>query len=186
MKKSIFLLSGATVFVMASSATAQFENTETQSSAPVLANSADDSASEAVVEQAPVVKTMLPSDTIIVVTPSEDITSKKMKEGTTRRFQIAEDVKQDGVVVIPRGSPVVALVTWRTGKGIGGKSAKFEVTFQSVTVGGKEWALKGKHRQEGRGNTAAALLGSMIITGRSATMGPGQLVNVFTAEDIVI
>jgi len=128
----------------------------------------------------------LPADTIIVVTPSEGITSKKMKEGSTRRFQVAQEVKQDGVVVIPRGAPVIATVQWRTGKGIVGKSAKFELSFDSVKVVGRQWALKGMHRQEGRGNTAGALLGAGFITGRSATMTPGQLVNVFTAEDIVI
>lgn len=128
----------------------------------------------------------LPADTLIVVTPLEEITSKKMKEGEFRRLQVANDVVERGTVVIPRGSPVEAEVTWRTGKGIGGKSAKFELTFRKVTVGDKTYALKGKHRQEGKGNTAAALLGSMLISGRSAVMQVGQLTNAFTAEPIVL
>jgi hypothetical protein len=80
--------------------------------------------------------------------------------------------------------PVKATVTWRTGKGIGGKSAKFEITFNTVTVAGKPYALKGKHRQEGKGNTVGALLGSILISGRSAVMESGQVVNAFTAEAI--
>lgn len=126
----------------------------------------------------------LPPDTLVEVTPSEEITSKEMEEGTTRSFMVARDVVQQGVVVIPRGAPVKAEVTWRTGKGIGGKSAKFELTFRTVRVGGAEKLIRGTHRQEGRGNTAGALLGSMVITGRSATMSPGQLVNVFTVDPI--
>lgn len=126
----------------------------------------------------------LPTNTLVEVTPAQEITSKEMREGTTRQFLVARDVVERGVVMIPRGAPVTAEVTWRTGKGIVGKSAKFELTFKSVRVGGSERLLRGTHRQEGRGNTVGALLGSMIITGRSASMSPGQIVNVFTAEDI--
>lgn len=107
-----------------------------------------------------------------------------MKEGDVERLQVSADVVQDGVVVIPRGSPVRATVTWRTGKGIVGKSAKFDLTFNAVSVGGHEYALKGKHRQEGRGNTVAALLGSWVVSGHSAVMQSGQMVNAFTAEPI--
>lgn len=128
----------------------------------------------------------LPVNTLVEVTPAEEITSKKMKEGTTRQFLTVNDIAYDGTVVIPRGSLVTSEVTWRTGKGIVGKSAKFELTFRSVRVNGAEKLLRGTHRQEGRGNTAGALLGSMIITGRSATMEPGMVVNVFTAEPITV
>ena len=127
---------------------------------------------------------VVPINTLVVVTPIEEITSIDMKVGTTRNFMVVNDVVEGGEVMIRRGSPVKATVTWRTGKGIVGKSAKFELTFNSVRSGGRDWALRGTVRQEGRGNTAGALLGSAIITGRSAIMTPGQLVNVFTAEEI--
>jgi hypothetical protein len=123
-------------------------------------------------------------DTMLSVTPVDEITSIKMKEGDTYMLQVATDVAQNGVVVIPRGAPVKGTITWRTGKGIGGKSAKFDMTFSTVTVHGKPYALTGKHRQEGKGNTVAALLGSMFISGRSAIMTSGQVVNAFTAEPI--
>ncbi len=128
--------------------------------------------------------TVLPPDTLIQVTPVEEITSMHMHEGDKEQLQIAADITQDGVVIIPRGSPVTAAVTWRTGKGIVGKSAKFELTFETVSVKGHAYKLKGKHRQEGRGNTLGALLGSTIITGHSAVMLSGQVVNAFTAEPI--
>ena len=126
----------------------------------------------------------LPPDTIIQVTPVQEITSIKMREGDSHMLQVAADIAHNGVVVIPRGAPVKATVTWRTGKGIGGKSAKFDLTFNSVTVHGKQYALKGKHRQEGKGNTVGALLGSMFISGRSAIITSGQVITAFTAEAI--
>jgi hypothetical protein len=42
----------------------------------------------------------------------------------------------------------------------------------------------GKHRQEGKGNTLGAVLGSIIISGRSAVMMPGQTVQALTAEPV--
>lgn len=127
----------------------------------------------------------LPINTLVQVTPANEITSKEMKEGTKREFLVVNDVEYKGVVLIPRGSPVEALVTWRTGKGIVGKSAKFELSFDWVRVNQANYKLRGVHRQEGRGNTAGALLGAAFITGKSATMVPGQIVNVFTAEPIM-
>ncbi|MBU0825122.1 MAG: hypothetical protein KKA44_13550 [Alphaproteobacteria bacterium] len=127
----------------------------------------------------------LPINALVQVTPANEITSKEMKEGTTREFLVVNDVEYQGVVLIPRGSPVEAQVTWRTGKGIVGKSAKFELSFDWVRVHQASYKLRGMHRQEGRGNTAGALLGAAIITGKSATMTPGQIVNVFTAEPIM-
>ena len=127
---------------------------------------------------------VLPADTIINVTPTTELTSKKMREGDDVVFQIANDVAENGVVFLRRGSPVKAKITWKTGKAIGGKSAKFEVTFVNVNANGRTWQLKGKYRQEGKGNTVAALLGSMLVSGHSATMSPGQIVTAFTAEPI--
>ncbi len=127
----------------------------------------------------------LPINTLVQVTPANEITSKEMKEGTSREFLVVNDVEYQGEVIIPRGAPVEAKVTWRTGKGIVGKSAKFELSFDWVRVNQASYRLRGMHRQEGRGNTAGALLGAAIITGKSATMTPGQIVNVFTAEPII-
>ena len=127
---------------------------------------------------------IMPAGTLLVVTPVQMITSKKAKEGAQYQFQVVNDVVENGFVIIPRASPVTGTMTWKTGRAIGGKSGKFEITFNSVNVGGKSIALRGTHRQEGRGNTVGALLGTMIISGRSAVMDSGQMVNVFTAEPV--
>lgn len=129
----------------------------------------------------PVVRT-LPAGTVVNLTPLQEITSKKIEEGEKYRFQVVNDVVERGEVVIPRGSTAIGLITWKTGRAIGGKSGKFDVEFQSVAVNGRDVPLMGTHRQEGRGNTVGALLGSIIISGRSAVMLPGQLVNAVTKE----
>lgn len=184
MNRVVYLASGALAMATSSNAIGQDLSAGQEKGAVVAEEAAQ---IEAVVTTTPTLQTVtLPADTIVTVSPVEEITSKKMKEGTTRNFRVAEDVTRNGVVVIPLNAPVVGTVTWRTGKGIFGKSAKFEITFNNVTVGDKTYALKGKHKQAGRGNTAAALLVSGIITGRSAVMEPGQLVSAFVAQDIVV
>ena len=127
---------------------------------------------------------VLPPNTVVPLVSADEISSINMKVGDTHQIQVASDVVEKGQVVIPRGSPVAAVVTYRTGKGIVGKSAKFEMTFSTVTVNGRAYKLKGKVRQEGRGNTAGALLGSMIITGKSAVVMPGQTMTAITDEPI--
>ncbi|WP_232492992.1 hypothetical protein [Novosphingobium kaempferiae] len=127
---------------------------------------------------------LMPANTTLTVTPLEEISSKHVEVGQTFRFATVGDVTENGFVVIPRGSPVTGLITWKTGRAIGGKSGKFEVEFKNVTVNGRAMPLTGKHRQEGRGNTVGALLGSIWISGRSAVMVQGQTVTAFTAEPI--
>jgi len=136
-----------------------------------------------VAERTPATR-LMPANTLLQVTPTQEITSKRIEEGQQVSFVTVGDVVEGDTVVIPRGSPVVATVTWKTGRAIGGKSGKFELRFDSVNVRGRSYSTSGTWRQEGRGNTVGALLGSIIISGRSAVMDPGQIVNAFTAEPI--
>jgi hypothetical protein len=126
----------------------------------------------------------LPASTLISVTPDAEISSKHVEVGQKVGFSVVNDITDGGVVVIPRGSQVVATVTWKTGKAVGGKSGKFEVTFEKVNVRGRDYAMRGVHRQEGKGNTVAAVFATWLVSGRSAVMQPGQFVNAFTAEAI--
>jgi hypothetical protein len=126
----------------------------------------------------------LPASTLMSVTPNAEITSKQVQVGQKVGFTVVNDVIDGGAVVVPRGSQVVASVTWKTGKAVGGKSGKFEVTFEKVTIAGRDYAMSGVHRQEGKGNTVAAIFATWLVSGRSAVMLPGQIVNAFTAEAI--
>lgn len=126
----------------------------------------------------------MPANTLISLTPAAELTSKKLEMGEKVSFVTIGDVTEQGVVVIPRGSPVRGEITFKTGKAIGGKSGKFEVSFKTVQVHGIDYALSGMHRQEGKGNTVAAVFGSMLVSGRSAVMSPGMEARAFTAVPI--
>lgn len=126
----------------------------------------------------------LPANTLLTVTPTAELSSKKLKVGDTVAFVTIGDVSEQGTVVIPRGAAVKGEITFKTGKAVGGKSGKFEVTFKSVQVGNTEYQLTGTHRQEGKGNTVAAVFATWLVSGRSATMTPGQEARAFTAAPI--
>lgn len=126
----------------------------------------------------------LPESTMVAVTPDNEISSKKVEVGQKVSFSIVNDVVENGLVAIPRGSKVEGTVTWKTGKAVGGKSGKFEVSFDRVNVSGQSYGMRGTHRQEGKGNTVAAVFATWLVSGRSAVMLPGQIVNAFTAERI--
>lgn len=130
------------------------------------------------------IQRLLPPSTLVSVTPDSEYSSKRLEMGQKLSFSVVNDVVEQGNIAIPRGSKVEATVTFKTGKAIGGKSGKFEVSFDKITVRGASYAMRGTHRQEGKGNTVAAVFGSMLVSGRSAVMRPGDLASAFTADQI--
>ncbi len=82
-----------------------------------------------------------------------------------------------------------ATVTYRTGKGAFGKSGKMEVTFNYLDLNGRHIPLSGTYRQEGQGNTGAAV-GAVVpvgvfgafVTGHSASLVSGQHLRAHTVE----
>ena len=125
---------------------------------------------------------MLPASTEIILTPDSEANSKKLREGHTVPMHTVFDVMHNGVIVIPKGTHGLGTVTWRTGKGAFGKSAKMEITFNELTLpNGHRLPLSGMHRQEGQGNTGAAVGAAIavgvfgaFVTGKSAIIPTGQ------------
>jgi len=141
---------------------------------------------------APAPGLMLPAATEIVLTPDTEANSKKLREGHTVPMRTVFDVMHNGVVVIPKGTRGLGTVTWRTGKGAFGKSAKMEITFNELTLpNGHRLPLSGMHRQEGQGNTGAAVGAAIavgvfgaFVTGKSAIIPSGQHLMARTSESL--
>lgn len=132
-------------------------------------------------------ETVLPTNTEIMVRMNSELNSKKAKAGDTFVASVAQDVMLGNVVVIPKGTPANGVVTWRTGKGAFGKSAKMNYEFRSLDLNGQRLAISGDFRQEGRGNTGAAV-GAVVavgvfgafVTGKSAVVEQGRELKVHT------
>jgi hypothetical protein len=137
---------------------------------------------------------MLPSNTEVFLALENELTSKKARVGDVVSFRVARDVMLGQVVVIPRGTPATGKVTFRTGKGVFGKSAKMDFVIESLNLGGRSVALSANHRIAGDGNTgatvgavvAAGVIGGLLVTGRSAVAAAGSEWKASTKEPIAI
>ncbi len=133
----------------------------------------------------------LPANTELTITPNSDLSSKKLKEGDSFMFSTVYDVLMNNQIIIPKGTRGQGKVLWRTGKGAFGKSAKMDLAFQWLDLGGRRIIIEGTHRQEGQGNTAATV-GTVLaagvfgafVTGKSATVPHGMQLRAFTAEPV--
>lgn len=136
-------------------------------------------ASVVVDQQAPAgPNSLLPSATMIWVTPREEVSSSTLREGSVFDVVVSRDVLLGDYMVIPRGTPGHARISWRTGRGVYGKSAKMEIDLTDVVVGGSVVPLSGHYRVAGKGNTAATIgvgiaagvIVAAVVTGHSATV----------------
>ena len=194
MKLRVAAFAGAFV-VLATTAQAQEGTAPATTTEITVAETA--AAPEATVAAAPAVAAiapslMLPSYTEVILTPDSEASSKKLREGHSVPMHTVFDVMHNGVVVIPKGTPAVGTVTWRTGKGAFGKSAKMEITFNDLTMAnGQKVKLSGTHRQEGQGNTGAAVGAAVavgvfgaFVTGKSAIIPVGQHLTARTTDGL--
>ena len=142
----------------------------------------------------PANQAVLPANTEVVLSMNDDLTTKggDIEEGTMFYLTVVSDVKAGDFVVIPKGARGAGEVTWKTGKAVFGKSGKMEVELRWVEVGGQRIPVEGKYRQEGEGNTIAAvgavLLAAplLFITGKSARIPRGRELSSRTTLDVPI
>ncbi len=174
------LLFVAAAVVAPYSAAAQIESSSA-AGAPVL------------VSAAPVdMANVMPANTKVFMTMDEEITSKRAKEGTMFRLTVSGDVMHGNYVVIPRGTPAFGEVTWRTGRAVFGKSGKMKIELRYVDLNGRRIPVTGEYRQEGDGNTVAAV-GAVVlaapllfVTGKSARIPKGRELTAYTRDSLPI
>ncbi len=136
---------------------------------------------------------LLPANTQVDVTLNSEVSSKKMKQGESFTVGVSRDVMLGNYVIIPRGTPGTGHISYRTGKGAFGKSAKMEIEITNLDLNGRAIPVSGKFRQEGQGNTGATVgtavavgVFSAFVTGRSAIFEQGRELRVFTKESIPV
>jgi hypothetical protein len=138
-------------------------------------------------------QTMLPANTELLLSMNDDLTTKGIEEGHKFRLSLVRDVMLGDLVVIPKGTPAVGEVTWKTGKGAFGKSGKMEIALRYVDLNGRHIPIEGTYRQEGEGNTAATVAGVIaagvfagFITGKSAKIPQGRELKAHTKEALPV
>jgi hypothetical protein len=125
---------------------------------------------------------VVPASTDVVVALTQPVTSRNARIGQRIPVVLTRDVMVGNTVAIPRGTRGWSEVTWRTGRGVYGKSGKVELTLRSLDVNGQPVAIGGRLREEGDGNTAATvgvallagLLPAAVVIGHSAVIPEGR------------
>lgn len=144
---------------------------------------------------APVLKTVvLPANSEILLRMSEELSTKggQVKEGQMFRMTVSHDVKVNGVTVIPAGTPAAGEVTWKTGRAVFGKSGKMQVALRHIDLNGERVEVSGEYRQEGEGDTLAAVGAVLlapalgIITGKSAVIPRGKEMMAHTVSPLTV
>jgi hypothetical protein len=137
---------------------------------------------------------MLRTGTEVPLRLSEELTTKgkKLRVGQRFHMQVAEDVKVQGVTVIPVGSPAVGEITDVRNKGMWGKSGHLAGRILYVTVNGRQIRLSGAFDDKGVAGGVGAVAVSAIVflpagffmTGTSAMLPAGTAVKGFIDEDV--
>jgi hypothetical protein len=135
----------------------------------------------------------LPANTEIWLSPNAEVNSKRIKQGEKFEMSVARDVMLGDYIVIPRGTRGYGQVSYRTGKGAFGKSAKMEFDVVGVEVNGRSVPVTGHYRIEGQGNTgatvgAAVAVGvfAVFVTGRSAVIPQGTEYKAYTTNALPV
>lgn len=120
-----------------------------------------------------------PAGAPIVLTTTNDLTSKKSMKGDQVELRVAEDVYVDGVLAIPKGSAGVGTIAMAQDTGAFGQSGKLAVEPLYVKIGNEILRLKGDYAEKGT-ITAPGAVGMAIltpgITGRSAKIASGTTI----------
>lgn len=137
--------------------------------------------------------TVLRSGTEVPLRTREELTTKgkQLRVGQRVQLEVAANVEQQGVVVIPAGSPAIAELTQVRNKGMWGKSGYIAARVLSVRVGDRNIRLSGTFDDKGvtgTGGVVAAVafvpVAGFFTTGTSAVIPSGSAVKAFLDEDV--
>ncbi len=119
----------------------------------------------------------LPLGTTIILVMDAQLSSAENRVGDPIALTVADDVRIDDQVVIPRGTRAMGEVIWRTGRGAFGRSGKMDIAMRYVDLNGIRLPIEGVFRQTGGTPTAAIIASGVLgaaITGSSARIPAGQ------------
>lgn len=152
--------------------------------APVMAKPMPSSSSRGI---------MIPQGTPIRVELKDRLSTKITQKGETFDLEVIEDIKVDGMMVIPAGTLAVGEVSRSDAKGAFGKSGKLEARILYVKLKGRTVRVSGTLAVAGQGGTTETVLTAIAagtlafaVTGKSAVLEPGTELFVHTERPVFI
>jgi hypothetical protein len=119
------------------------------------------------------------------------LSSKRARQGQRFDLEVSDEVRVDGLLVIPRGARGVGEVSRVVTKGMMGKPGKLEVRALFVEAGGARIRLDGMASDKGASGAAPVVLAAPLIgvsaaffTGKSAVLPAGSTLEGFVFQDM--
>jgi hypothetical protein len=124
---------------------------------------------------APSENILVPAGAEVMILTKTDLYSNTVFVGDRLTFEVARDVIIDGRVVIAKGAPVEAVVTWAIPRRSFGRGGKLGISVDTVTaVDGQKIKLRATLNAQGDGRTGKAVI--PIILGGLVGGGVGGVV----------
>jgi hypothetical protein len=119
------------------------------------------------------------------------LSSKRARQGQRFDLEVLDEVRVEGMLVIPRGAHGVGEVSRVVTKGMMGKAGKLEVRVLYVEVAGKRIRLDGSASDKGASGAAPVVLAAPLIgvsaaffRGKSAVLPAGSTIEGFVYQDM--
>jgi hypothetical protein len=119
------------------------------------------------------------------------LSSKRARQGQRFDLEVTDEVRVDGMLVIPKGAHGIGEVSRVVTKGVMGKPGKLEVRVLFVEVAGTRIRLDGKARDKGASGAAPVVLAAPLIglnaaffTGKNAVLPAGSSIEGVVFQDM--
>ena len=136
---------------------------------------------------------LLLAGTSVVVALDAELSTQASLMGDSFAVTVVNDVLQNGVIVIPKGTRGRGEVTFVTKKGTFGKPGIIAIALRDMELNGRQVPLDGRFREEG-GNNNAATAATMfavgivagLVKGKTGVIPAGRELKGRTGEDIIV
>lgn len=134
---------------------------------------------------------VLRQGTPVAMTTLAPLSSRRARQGQRFDLEVSDEIRVDGLLVIPKGARGVGEVSRVVTKGMMGKPGKLEVRVLYVEVGASRIRLDGKARDKGASGAAPVVLAAPLIglsaaffTGKSAVLPAGSPIEGVVFQDV--
>lgn len=134
--------------------------------------------------------TVIAKDTMVRLMVLKEVNSRDHGVGHRFVLRVDEDVKVNGVTVIPVGAKGWGEVVASDGTDSAGRSGRINARLLHVEVDGRQVPLKGDRQSSGRGGTGQAVASliafgplGLLMKGNNATLKAGEIINGYTIAD---
>jgi hypothetical protein len=135
----------------------------------------------------------IPEGTDVRLQFIEKLSSSTATEGQRFNLIVDEDVRIDGVVVVPSGSKAVGTVVSANKKGFMGKAGELNVLINYMLLGDQRIRLRASKGKEGEGRVGATVALTVLFgplgllkRGKDIEINPGTVIDAFVDETITV